>query len=293
MKKDCKNRKPTDVAKPLFKTRGAVRIAGLDLLRGLCVILMMLDHASFDVWEVGDIADNFYSKNNFFTRLYDWVVFDWWDGKTRLAIRLTVICIFFVISGICSSFSHNNAYRGLRLAIASATLSLFTIVADRLFDLGLTILFGVLHCLTVSILICALFQFLLKDKHKYACLGLGILFFIWGLLLDFYNLQDNPLTNLTFRSINFADYIRIMIGTRYYGADCFGLMPFAGIFLIGVYGGCELYKYKKPYLPLFNKTPFKPLCFVGRNAVWFYLLHQPLIFAVVMAIAAALGFTFF
>ncbi len=275
----------------LFANAKPARIHGLDFLRGFCVLLMILDHASFDIMMLRVWSPNFYFEDNFLTDLSDWVFYDWWDGSVRLVLRLTVICIFFCISGICSSFSHNNALRSVKLAVASVTLSLFTVVADRLFDLGISILFGVLHCLTVSIVICTVLQKLLKDKAKYACLGLGILFFIWGLLLDFYRLQGSQF-DISQQEISALDYLRIAVGTHYYGADCFGLMPFAGIFLIGAYGGSALYKNKKPYLPLFEKTPFRPVCFVGRKAVWFYLLHQPIIFVLTVIAGTVLGLKF-
>jgi len=275
----------------IFSERKTARIHGLDFLRGLCVLLMILDHASFDIMMLIDWCPNFYYVDNFLTKLAYWVYYDWWDSAARLVLRLTIICVFFCISGICSAFSHNNALRSAKLAVASVTLSLFTITADKLFDLGITILFGVLHCLTVSIIICTVLQKLLKNNAKYACLGLGILFFVWGLLLDFYNLQGSQF-DISGQQISALDYLRIAVGTRYYGADCFGLLPFAGIFLIGVYGGAELYKNKKPYLPLFKKAPFRPVCFVGRKAVWFYLLHQPVIFVLTVIIGTALGLKF-
>lgn len=265
---------------PLFPER-ASRIHGLDFLRGLCIVLMVFDHIMFDfMWF-------YYGVDHPLLAFLQRDAEIWWDSTFRLASRLTVICIFFAISGISSSFSHNNFLRGIKLAVASVVLSLVTLLGDALFDLDIAIYFGVLHCFTVSILIFALLQFLLKDKAKYACLGLGVLLFVWGLLIDFYNAP--LLYSYSGHEVDFTDMLKLMIGTRSYGADWFGILPHTGIFLIGCYGGAELYKRRAPFLPLFSRRPFRPLCFVGRKAVWFYLLHQVVVFLLIILLAAVCG----
>lgn len=252
---------------------------------------MIIDHASFDIMCLPDWSVNFYELDGgFLVSLQRFVEDFWWFGNLRMVLRLSVVCIFFALSGISSSFSRNNALRGLKLAVASVVLSLFTVLGDTFFDMGISIIFGVLHCFTVSILIYALLEFMLKDKAIFACVGLGILLFIWGLLLDFYNLQYH---SYVYPPYSFTDILRLAVGTAYTGADCFGIMPYTGIFLIGVAGGKLLYRERKAYLPLFGKKPFAPVCFVGRHAVWFYLLHQPVIFVIVVFVGAFFGLKFF
>lgn len=267
------------------------RIHGLDFLRGLCIILMIFDHIAFDFMWMPHWALNFRSANvAFFVKMAQFCR-TWWNSTLRIFLRLTVISAFFAISGISSSFSHNNLLRGVKLAVASTVLTLFTLLGDIFFDLGIGIVFGVLHCFTVSILLLAVLELLLGDKTKYACLGLGLLFFIWGLTFDFY--QTTQAANLNGQTLTFVRYLQLMVGTRYYGADCFGVLPYGGIFLIGAYGGAQLYKKRKPYLPLFAAKPFAPVRFVGRKAVWFYLLHQPVVFCVLVGIAMCCGLRFF
>ncbi len=277
---------------PLFAVR-RTRIGGLDILRGLCVLLMVLDHIAFDLMEIPFMAVNYYSvPESAFSRLCAWVYNDYWDATWRIALRLPVIALFFCISGICTSFSKNNTMRGVKLALASCALSFATIALDDILDMGISIVFGVLHCFTLSVFLYVLLDLLLKDKAKYACLGLGFLFMVWGMTFDFYNVPGNNVLHES--ELDFSGVLQLIVGTAYYGGDCFGLLPYAGFFLVGVYGGKALYdKRPAPYLPLFNTKPFAPVRWVGRNALWAYLLHQPLVLAVVAVIATLHGYKFF
>lgn len=288
--KNAFNNEITRSPRPLLPQKRA-RIGGLDVLRGLCVLLMVLDHLAFDIMYLPGFCDNFYLvPENALSRLSDWVTYSYWYADWRIAIRLPVIATFFIISGICSSFSKSNRLRGIKLLLASLVLSFATFAADDFFDAGLSILFGVLHCFTVAVFIYVLLDLLLKDKSKYACLGLGFLLMIWGMLIHFYEIPETPLAE---HELNFANILRVIGGFAYFGGDCFGIIPYAGFFLVGVYGGKALYEqHKRAYLPLFNTKPFAPVRFIGKNALWAYLLHQPLVLGIVALIAMRFGYSF-
>ena len=269
------------------------RIGGLDVLRGLCVLLMVIDHLAFDIMWLPEFCTNFYAvPENGLSRLSEWIASSYWETNWRIALRLPVIAVFFLISGICTSFSKNNGMRGIKLLLASLILSFATFAADGFFDAGLSILFGVLHCFTFAVFLYVLLDCLIKDKAKYACLGLGFLLLIWGILINFYEIADTEV--LYENELTFKNVLRVIGGFAYFGGDCFGIIPYAGFFLVGVYGGKALYEnHKRAYLPLFNTKPFAPVRFIGRNALWAYLLHQPLVLGVVALVAHAYGYAFF
>ena len=255
---------------------------------------MVLDHLAFDIMWLPLFCDNYpFVPENALSRLSDWVTYSYWSSTWRIALRLPVIATFFIISGICTSFSKNNGMRGIKLLLASLVLSFATFAADDLFDAGLSILFGVLHCFTVAVFMYVLLDFLLKDKSKYACLGLGFLLLIWGMLIHFYEMPEMDAFILAEHELTFKNILRVIGGFAYFGGDCFGIIPYAGFFLVGVYGGKALYEqHKRAYLPLFNTKPFAPVRFIGRNALWAYLLHQPLVLGIVALIAMRYGYSF-
>lgn len=250
---------------------------------------MMLDHLTYNFAFMSEMSYNYYDAPAAFLSLCS-LAETWWMSDIRGVLRLGVICIFFSLSGICSSFSKSNALRGVKLAVASVALSLFTMLADEFFGLGITIVFGVIHCFAISVIIYALLDFLLKGRSAAACVGLGALLFVWGLLVNFYYLQFNA---HVYPPYSFTEMLKIVFGTAYSGSDCFGIIPYTGIFLIGAGGGKLLYANRKAYLPVFGKPAFKPVRFVGKYALWFYLFHQIVMFFLVMAIAYSLGLRYY
>ena len=62
-------------------------------------------------------------------------------------------------------------------------------------------------------------------------------------------------------------------------ADYFPLLPYLGFFLLGAVLGKLLYRKKESLLPGVNeKNPIVAvLCWCGRNSLWIYLAHQPLL----------------
>ena len=73
---------------------------------------------------------------------------------------------------------------------------------------------------------------------------------------------------------------------EFYSADYFPLLPWLFLFLAGYYavktGFIQRFK------GLFGPLRVKPLAFLGRHALWVYLLHQPVILAVCFAVSACL-----
>lgn len=229
------------------------RIGELDALRGVCILGMVLVHLAFDLSQL--YSPEIRALPRWFSFLMDW-------GGV----------LFFLISGICVTLGRRCLRRG---AAVFACGMLCTAVTWGMYRLGIAghgavIRFGVLHCLGS----CMLLWHLFRHYPGWALLGFGGAFSGTGLYLMSLQPMDTPKW-------------LVLLGLRYRGfasADWFPLLPFLGFFLIGAWLGRMLYARKRslfPRLP-WEKMPLRFLCACGRHSLWIYLLHQPVIFGLVM-----------
>ena len=84
----------------------------------------------------------------------------------------------------------------------------------------------------------------------------------------------------------------MFLGFVEYGADYFTLFPYSGFLILGTVVGNRLYRSRKSLFPHLDRGWNAPACFVGRNSLWFFLLHQPVIFGLLIGIAYSLGYHF-
>lgn len=230
------------------------RIWELDTLRGICILGMVVVHLIYDLTSLG---------LEYSSRLFSMV--QYWGGT-----------VFVLISGICVTLGSKHIRRGLTvfgcgMVCTGVTAGMYWL---GLAGKGIIIYFGVLHCLGV----CMLLWSLLRRCQNWLLAALGIIFCGVGLYLERVILVDFPwLMPLGFQYPGFAS------------SDYFPLLPNLGYFLLGALLGRTLYREKTTRFPGFNtqSLPVRFLCRCGRNSLFIYLLHQPLI-AGILALAGSL-----
>ena len=255
------------------------RVTELDLVRGVCVILMVLDHAMYDFIGVLPFVFYDYPRDGFSQTLYDAAAFYWtWD--VRFVVRIVVISCFLLLTGICCSFSRSNLKRGLKLLGVAVVITICTLVAGKIMgDDELLITFGILHCIALALLLCSLIERFSSQKYVYALIG-GLMIIIGLVILDFnqYSYSDAPSL--------FVAVLRQILGKGMYGADSYSFFVFGGQVVFGVFIGKLLYPERKSFL--FKKGYYdNPLTFVGRHSLWVYVVHQvvlPVLFSVILLI---------
>ena len=140
---------------------------------------------------------------------------------------------------------------------------------------GMIIYFGVLHCLGI----CMMLWGLLKKAP------------LWVLLL--LSAVCIPL-GLWFMGLpGIGSYLLMPLGLYWEGfvsSDYFPLLPFMGFFLLGAALGRLLYKNGTSLFPKINaRNPIlRFLQFTGRQSLWIYLLHQPVLIGICMLLQAVL-----
>ncbi|NLP29844.1 MAG: DUF1624 domain-containing protein [Clostridiales bacterium] len=249
------------------------RIWELDFLRGFCILLMIIDHTFYDLAFIfqGEWFGSLEGEG-FLYLLTDFSKSVFFPSLGRKIIRPVAVFCFIFISGISCSFSHSNFKRGLRLAAVALVLTVATYGLDFLMqqENQLIIRFGILHLLAVSILIYCL----LRRFGKIAMALIGIL----AIILGTYYLYNPLETNISYMAI------LVKSTTNFYSADYFPILPFIGYFLIGAALGPLLYKHRTSLFPIDNLNRIRPVLFFGRNALIVYLIHQPVIYAILYLI---------
>lgn len=226
------------------------RIWEIDFLRGLAIILMVGYHLLYDL---GDFA----GLKKFLGFSTDLTTPAWLLAQHFFA------GLFVILSGISSNFSQNNFRRSLKyLAVA-----LIITAATYLFDPGSVILFGIIHCLGISALIYGLF---FRKSGPVTCLVSGLIVAALSALLPSVHktlsINSNWLLPLGLHRADFASF------------DYFPLIPWFGVFLAGAALGRWFYSDRKSLVP--RPLPETIVNWCGRHSLWIYLLHQPIILAI-------------
>ena len=238
--------------------RGKDRFWEIDFLRGFAIILMIFFHIIYDL--------NFFSITNF--RIYSGII---------LYIARLSASIFVVLAGISLSISYSKSKnwlktndiilkfikRGLKILFLGVIISVITwFYIPRGF-----VVFGILHFIGTSIILSLIFI-----RYRVINIIFGLFFIIVGFYLKSLTFDFNILIPLGF------------IPNNFWTIDYFPLFPWFGIFLIGISIGNIIYPdFKRKYeiKDLSKKLLVKSFCFLGRNSLLIYFLHQPIIIGII------------
>ena len=222
------------------------RIWELDALRGVCILCVIVVHFLFDLSFFG----------GFNLTLPTWYVFLQEYGGA----------IFVLLSGCCATLGSRSVRRG---CIVFGAGMLITAVTYGMYRLGLSgsdvvVRFGVLHLLGVCMIAYPLFKKL--PPAALGALGLSI-----------------SLAGFAVRGVTVPQHWLFPLGLVYEGftsSDYFPLLPQLGYFLIGAAIGKTVYREKRTLLPgPFQRTPIaRFFCWCGRQSLFIYLLHQPIVY---------------
>ena len=229
------------------------RIWELDALRGLALLGMIGIHLVYDLVDL-------------------FGVWNWDQPQWYLLFKNNYGALFLLISGISVTLGRHPVKRGLQVFLCGFLCTAATVGMYLLGAAGkdIIIYYGVLHCLGTCMLLWPLFR--RGSNGLLAFLALGMI--ALGLWLRTRGFSFPWLTVLGFCPYGFAS------------SDFFPLFPNLGYFLLGAVLGRKLYGQKESRFPK-EAPPLPFLQWCGRHSLTIYLLHQPILAAVVALIAAA------
>ena len=231
----------------------------LDAIRGFALINMILYHAAWDLVYMFDVNWNWYRSNG----AYIW--------------QQCICWTFILVSGFCFSFGRNKAKRGAIVFLCGLIITFVTctIMPES------RVVFGILTFLGSCMLILALLEPILVKPNPYigtiCCLFLFLLtrninegflgFEKWNLIaLPNYFYQNLLTTYLGFPESGF------------YSTDYFAILPWIFLFTTGFYLN-KIFQ-RKDWLKILQPRTLKPLEWLGKHSLPIYMIHQPIIYAV-------------
>lgn len=234
------------------------RLWEIDFLRGFFIILMILFHILYDL--------------NYFDILK--INFDALFFQSYIYINATP---FLLLVGISLTLSY---FRAKRTMTEKELQKKFLLRGLKIFGYGLIItlvtwiclpdsfiIFGILHCIGISIIFA--YPFLKLQKSN---LGTGFLLVIAGVFLRFFT---------------FDFYYLLWLGcipAGFFTVDYFPILPWFGVVLIGIFVGNKLYPNYTRSFNLRDMSQYKFVkffCFLGRHSLVIYLLHQPIVIGLI------------
>lgn len=255
------------------KKQPRVRIGLLDEVRGLAVILMVFYHG-------------FYLLSEVFGLRFGTLLFDFFTPAQPFFAG-----VFIVVAGISSRLSRSNAKRGAKLLAIALTVTFATaVVLPRMGFEGFSITFGILHFLSLSMLIFALIRPALDYIPPLWGIVLCMILYLFTAGIGQGALGIAPVFKLTLpTSLYELPYLfPFGIGkSGFVSADYFPLFPHIFIFLAGTWFGVFVGSGNLPAWA--TKTRIKPLAWVGKKALLIYIVHAPLLYLLVFFVRLLLA----
>lgn len=235
------------------------RIEFIDEYRGLAVVLMVFYHFLFDL----------YATFNIPLKLF--------DGNYRYYLVYFISGSFILISGIVSNFSKSNLKRGTFCFAFAMILTIATYIVMPQF----VILFGILHFLSIAMISAHLIKPLTQKIKPILGIIINLILFAVTIPISKGYIGFKNLLMFNLPSSLYSTNLLFPFGiysSSFYSGDYYPLFPWIFLFFTGLFIGKILSVITLP--PFFYKTHSKVLSFIGKKSFVIYILHQPIILAV-------------
>lgn len=239
------------------------RIYWIDNVRALALISMILYHGVWDLVYLFGI---------------NW---KWFEGSPAKIWQQSICWTFILLSGFCWSFSKKPLKQGILVNFCGLLVTVVTF----LFDDESRVLFGVLNLIGTSALLLLLLRPIFENiSAVLGTVGMFLLFVITYRINDGYlgifsmeilELPGELYTNLLTAFLGFPK-------ASFYSTDYFSLLPWSFLYFTG-YFLHRMWK-DKAFCPHYLDRPIPVLTWVGMHSLLIYLLHQPIIYGVLLLI---------
>ena len=239
------------------------RYAVLDGIRGLALVNMVVYHT---IWDLVYIFG------------CDW---GWYESFGAYIWQQCICWTFIGLSGFCLGFGGRGLRRGLTVFAAGALVSAVTLIfmpADR-------ILFGVLTLIGSAMIIVWLLRDVLGRVNAWCGAAASFILFLFTKdaasgWLGFFGAELAALPDFLYANL-FTAYLGFP-ASGFYSADYFPLIPWIFLFTCGFFLNRALRT--TGVMDRCVTGHCRPLEWLGRHSLIIYMLHQPVIYAVLCII---------
>lgn len=240
------------------------RLHLLDALRGACLISMIVYHG---IWNLVYLFG---------------VPIAWYTATSGYLWQQSICWTFILLAGFCANLSRSHLKRGLLIFGGGLLVSLVT----HLVMPGARITFGILTFTGSCILLLIPLEKLLKKvPAELGTVVCAVLFLLLrncnGRELGFEGFVIGPLPDGLYLNL-LTTYLGFPM-RGFFSADYFPLLPWLFLFLFGYFLYGILHK-RGLDVRLFARGRFPVLNFLGRHSLFVYLIHQPVLYGISMAV---------
>lgn len=264
------------------------RIHEIDFIRGFLIALVLFDHFMCDIMSY---SPGWFEAHNwaFFKVLADVSDF-YWYSLARNIVRFFALFGFSFISGISCAFSRNNWVRAGQMLAVYAVIAVGSNVLDASGLFGNVVMridFNVIAVLAWSTLF---YCFVQNKTWRSILVGVLISFLMFWVVVPY-------LASIPGMTSSYSDPGYVPSPTDAYApplwepfgqADWLPLFPYMCFFFCGALLSHFVYAKKKESLFIRHNWE-RPLCFLGRHSLLFYLGHQIVLIPIFMLLNVILG----
>lgn len=236
----------------------------IDILRGLAVIAMIVYHTVWDLVYVHGVEVGDFSAYN----------------QNRFVIQRIIRWSFIILSGFCFQMGKHKLRRGLTVFGGGVIITLVTMVVMPAFPIHL----GVLTFMGSAMLLMILPDKVLRYVNGWVGFGLSLALFLVSEFIP-EGILGRGSWSLELPWQLYANYFTAWLGMPsplFYSADYVPMIPWIFGFCMG-YFTYSIFK-KHNWLCVLSCVRFKPLEWIGRNALIIYMLHQPIVYGVLYVV---------
>lgn len=249
--------------KKIEKNQKSPRYPLLDIIRGFALLSMTAYHAAWDMVYLFGM---------------DW---KWYQSRGAYIWQQSICWTFILLSGFCYPLGRKKLKRGCTVFGAGLLVSVVTV----LFMPENQILFGVFTLIGSCMLLMIPMEKLLKKCRT--SVGLAVSVLLFGVTR---NVNDGFLGFEMWNLFRLPESWYRSLGTAYlgfpmpgfYSTDYFSLIPWVFLFVSGYF--LHLIFAERKWLHYLELWRLKPIEWLGRHSLWIYMLHQPMIYALLTVI---------